>query len=292
MKDHMIRGTGFGSQVRFFAASTKATVEEARRIHDTYPLCTAALGRLLTAGAMMGAMGKNDTDIITLRIDGDGPIGGITVTADSHAGVKGIIYNNHVELPLRADNHLDVGRGVGKGTLSVIKDFGMKDPYVGQTLLHSGEIAEDLTYYFAESEQIPTSVALGVLVDTDCSVKQAGGFIIQMMPFASDETVSIVEKNLSQFGSVTNSFENGNSVLEMIKSIIPDAEIESDIPVKYFCNCSRDRVRRALESLGNKELQSMIDDGESVNLHCDFCNKDYLFTIDEIIDIKKTLNLQ
>ena len=285
MSDTMIRGTAFGKEVRFFAADTRETVEEARRIHDTWPLCTAALGRLLTAAAMMGTMGKNEDDVITLKIEGDGPVGSITATADHNAGVKGIIYNNHIELPLKTNGHLDVGGGVGRGMISVIKDFGMKEPYVGQTALYSGEIAEDLTYYYAESEQIPTSVALGVLVDRDLSVKQAGGFIIQMMPFASEETIAAVEKKLSEFGSVTDEFEKGKSVTEMMESLLSDMEIEEMIPVSYSCNCSRARVRKALVSIGRDELEKLYDEGEPVNLHCDFCGKDYLFDHEEIGEI-------
>lgn len=285
MSDTMIRGTAFGKEVRFFAADTRETVEEARRIHDTWPLCTAALGRLLTAAAMMGTMGKNEDDVITLKIEGDGPVGSITATAGHNAGVKGIIYNNHIELPLKTNGHLDVGGGVGRGMISVIKDFGMKEPYVGQTALYSGEIAEDLTYYYAESEQIPTSVALGVLVDRDLSVKQAGGFIIQMMPFASEETIAAVEKKLSEFGSVTDEFEKGKSVTEMMESLLSDMEIEEMIPVSYSCNCSRERVRKALVSIGRDELEKLYDEGEPVNLHCDFCGKDYLFDHEEIGEI-------
>ncbi len=285
MSDTMIRGTAFGKEVRFFAADTRETVEEARRIHDTWPLCTAALGRLLTAAAMMGTMGKNEDDVITLKIEGDGPVGNITATAGHNAGVKGIIYNNHIELPLKTNGHLDVGGGVGRGMISVIKDFGMKEPYVGQTALYSGEIAEDLTYYYAESEQIPTSVALGVLVDRDLSVKQAGGFIIQMMPFASEETIAAVEKKISEFGSVTDEFEKGKSVTEMMESLLSDMEIEETIPVSYSCNCSRERVRKALVSIGRDELEKLYDEGEPVNLHCDFCGKDYLFDHEEIGEI-------
>lgn len=282
MKDEMIRGTAFGDQIRFFAAYTKDTVEEARQIHDLSPLCTAALGRLLTAGLMMGAMGKDESDIITLKIDGDGPVKSLTVTADPNGNVKGLVYNNHVELPLRDDGHLDVGRGIGSGMLSVIRDMGMKEPYVGQTLLHSGEIAEDLTYYFAESEQIPTSVALGVLIDRDRSVKHSGGFIIQVMPFASDETLSLIEKKLSSFSSVTQGLEQGKSMEDIMNELLDDVSVEDRMPVRYYCNCSIERVTKALISLGNKELQAMIDDGEPVRLHCDFCEKDYEFTIEEL----------
>ncbi|MCR5209757.1 MAG: Hsp33 family molecular chaperone HslO [Lachnospiraceae bacterium] len=285
MSDYMIRGTAFSGEVRFFAADTKETVEEARRIHNTSPLCTAALGRLLTAGAMMGTMGKSESDIVTLKIDGDGPVKSITVTADINANVKGLIYNNNVELPLRADKHLDVGSGIGKGMLSVIKDLGLKDPYVGQTALRTGEIAEDLTYYFAESEQVPTSVALGVLIDRDMTVKAAGGFIIQLMPFASEETITSIEKKLSEFDSVTNRLDAGEDPEQIMRQLLGDIYVEENININYRCNCSRDRVKKALVSLGRKELQTMIDDDKNVNLHCDFCNKDYEFTVDELKEI-------
>ena len=288
MNDYIIRGMAAGNEIRFVAAYSRETVEKAREIHNTSPVCSAALGRLLTGGALMGAMCKNDTDVLTLKVNGDGPAKAITVTVDAKLNVKGIIYNNQIDLPLKADGHLDVGGAVGRGTLTVIRDEGIGDPYVGQTALVSGEIGEDLTYYFADSEQIPTSVGLGVLVDRDLSVKHAGGFIIQLLPFASEETITKLENSLAAISSVTNYFNDGLTPEEMMESIIgkdvfgDSIHIEDSRKTQYSCNCSRERVTKALISIGKKELKSMIDDGEPVNLHCDFCNTDYEFSIDEI----------
>ena len=282
MKDQILQGLAFGNEVRFFAAYTRETVNTAQQIHHSYPVCTAALGRLLTGGAMMGAMCKNEDDLVTLKIDGDGPIKQATVTADAHGNVKGLLYDPAVELPLKANGHLDVGSAIGAGTLCVIKDLGLKEPYVGQTSLVSGEIGEDLTYYFASSEQVPTSVGLGVLVDTDLSVKHAGGFIIQLLPFASEDTISALEQALGKVHSVTDYFLQGKTPEEMMREILGEIEVEAVRPVQYHCNCNRERVTKALISLGRKELDEMIADGQPVTLHCDFCNKDYTFTIDEL----------
>ncbi|MBO6298550.1 MAG: Hsp33 family molecular chaperone HslO [Lachnospiraceae bacterium] len=282
MNDQILQGLAFGNEVRFLAAYTKETVNKAQQIHHTYPVCTAALGRLLTGAAMMGAMCKNEEDLITLKIDGDGPIRQAAVTADAHGNVKGLLYDPAVELPLKANGHLDVGTAIGHGTLCVIKDLGLKEPYVGQTSLVSGEIGEDLTYYFASSEQVPTSVGLGVLVDTDLSVKHAGGFIIQLLPFASEDTISALEQALGKVRSVTDYFVQGKTPEEMMRDILGEIEIEAVRPVQYHCNCDRERVTKALISLGRKELDEMIADDRPVTLHCDFCNKDYTFSVDEL----------
>ena len=282
MNDQILQGLAFGNEVRFLAAYTKETVNKAQQIHHSYPVCTAALGRLLTGAAMMGAMCKNEEDLITLKIDGDGPIRQAAVTADAHGNVKGLLYDPAVELPLKANGHLDVGTAIGHGTLCVIKDLGLKEPYVGQTSLVSGEIGEDLTYYFASSEQVPTSVGLGVLVDTDLSVKHAGGFIIQLLPFASEDTISALEQALGKVRSVTDYFLQGKTPEEMMRDILGEIEIEAVRPVQYHCNCDRERVTKALISLGRKELDEMIADDRPVTLHCDFCNKDYTFSVDEL----------
>lgn len=282
MNDQILQGLAFGNEVRFLAAYTKETVNKAQQIHHTYPVCTAALGRLLTGAAMMGAMCKNEEDLITLKIDGDGPIRQAAVTADAHGNVKGLLYDPAVELPLKANGHLDVGTAIGHGILCVIKDLGLKEPYVGQTSLVSGEIGEDLTYYFASSEQVPTSVGLGVLVDTDLSVKHAGGFIIQLLPFASEDTISALEQALGKVRSVTDYFLQGKTPEEMMRDILGEIEIEAVRPVQYHCNCDRERVTKALISLGRKELDEMIADDRPVTLHCDFCNKDYTFSVDEL----------
>ncbi len=288
MNDYLISGMAAGNEMRFFAAYTRETVNKAHEIHDTSPVASAALGRLLTGGALMGAMCKNEGDVLTLKIDGDGPARSITVTADASSNVKGLMYNTNIDLPLKSNGHLDVGGAVGRGNLTIIRDEGAGEPYVGTTALVTGEIGEDLTYYFAESEQIPTSVGLGVLVDKDLSIKHAGGFIIQLLPFASDETITKLENSLANISSVTDFFNRGLTPEEMIREIIgekvfgQDIVIEETRPVQYHCNCSRERVTKALIAIGKKELKSMIDDGKPVNLHCDFCNSDYEFSVKEI----------
>ena len=282
MSDRLIHGLSGNKELRFVAAYTRDTVEEARRIHNTSPLCSAALGRLLTAGAMMGSMCKSEEDLITLKIDGDGPIRQITVSADPQANVKGLMYDPSVELPLKANGHLDVGGGIGSGMLTVMKDLGLKEPYTGQTPLTSGEIGDDLTYYFAVSEQTPSAVGLGVLVDTDGSIKHAGGFIIQLMPFASEETISMLEKTLAGMSSVTDHFAAGETPEELMRGLLGDIEVEGELTPRYHCNCNRERVTKALISLGRDELDAMIAEGKPVTLHCDFCNKDYTFETDEI----------
>mgnify|MGYP001139279699 CR=1 FL=1 len=226
MNDYIIRGTAANDQVRFFAAYTKDVVETARQKHNTSPVATAALGRLLTAGAMMGSMCKNDSDVITLQIQCSGPIGGLTVTADSKANVKGYVNNPDVMLPPSKEGKLDVGKALDLGVLTVIKDIGLKEPYSGQTHLVSGEIAEDLTYYFAASEQIPTSVALGVLMNKDNTVRQAGGFIIQMMPFAKEETISQIEENLKNITSVTDHLKKGETPEQILEILLGNLGLE------------------------------------------------------------------
>lgn len=295
MSDCIIKGIALGNEVRFFAAYTTDIAEKARQIHNTSPICTAALGRLLTAGAMMGSMSKNDSDIITLRITGNGPAKGLTVTSDSHANVKGIVYEPIVDLPPNLEGHLNVGDAIGDGILYVIKDIGLKDPYVGQVPLVTSEIAEDLTYYFATSEQIPTSVGLGVLMNHDNTVDKAGGFIIQLMPFASEETIKKIEDGLAGFKSVTSflssafhdrSKSEDEILTDMMRSILgDDVHVEDKMPTEYKCNCSRERVTKALISVGRKEIENMINDGEPINMHCEFCNTDYKFSIEELKEL-------
>ena len=243
MNDMIIRGMAAENQVRFFAAYTKEVVETARTIHNTTPVATAALGRLLTAGSIMGSMCKNDTDVLTLQIQCSGPIKGLTVTANAKAEVKGYVNNPNVDLPLSAKGKLDVGKALDLGVLSVIKDIGMKEPYVGQTNLVTGEIAEDLTYYFATSEQIPTSVALGVLVDRDLSVRHAGGFIIQLMPFATEELITDLENRLKDFSSITSLMDQGMTPEDMMHKLFDgyDIELTDSIVPRYQCNGRRNK---------------------------------------------------
>lgn len=284
MSDYIIRGTAAENQVRFFACQTTDLVEYARGVHNTSPVCSAALGRLLTAGAMMGSMCKNDTDMITLKIQCNGPIEGLLVTADAKANVKGYVYNNDVILPPNAKGKLDVAKALDLGVLTVIKDMGLKEPYVGQTHLVSGEIAEDLTYYFATSEQIPTSVALGVLMEKNNTVKQAGGFIIQLMPFATEEIISFLEDKLKSFTSITEKMDKGMSPEDIIREIFQgyDVVINDTIPTNFKCNCSKERVSKALLSVGKKDLQEMIDDNKPIEVNCHFCNHNYNFEVDEL----------
>ncbi|MDO4169602.1 MAG: Hsp33 family molecular chaperone HslO [Lachnospiraceae bacterium] len=288
MEDYIIRGTAANNQIRFFAAYTKEVVETARQAHNTSPVATAALGRLLTAGAMMGSMCKNDSDILTLKIQCQGPIGGLMVTADSHANVKGYVNNPNVMLPIRADGKLDVGGALDLGVLSVIKDIGLKDPYVGQTHLVSGEIAEDLTYYFATSEQVPSSVALGVLMEKNNTVKHAGGFIIQLMPFAEEEVISRLEQKIKEFTSVTTELSQGKTPEMIMEDLLGDfgVTVYDKVPTQFACNCSKERVEKAVISVGEKELKDMINDGKPIEVNCHFCNTNYEFTVE---DLKKML---
>jgi molecular chaperone Hsp33 len=282
MKDYIIRGTAANNSIRVFAATTKEMVEHARQVHNTTPVATAALGRLMTAGAMMGAMLKGDKDILTLQIKGNGPIGGIVVTVDSKSNVKGYVYNPYVDIPLKSNKKLDVSSALGIGILNIIKDIGLKDPYIGQTHLVSGEIAEDLTYYFANSEQKPSSVALGVLIDRDYTVKQSGGFIIQLMPDIDEETIKQLEDNLSKMPPITTLLDEGKTPEDIINIVLGSmgVQILDTIDTKFHCNCSRERVEKALISVGRKDIQEMIDEGKPVELNCHFCNKKYEVTID------------
>lgn len=288
MKDYIVRATAGDGQVRAFAATTGNLVEEARRRHNTSPVATAALGRLLTAGAMMGSMMKNDTDVLTLQIKGDGPLGGITVTADAKANVKGFVENPDAMLPPK-NGKLDVGGAVGIGLLNVIKDMGMKEPYVGQTILQTSEIAEDLTYYFATSEQVPSSVGLGVLMNKGNTVHCAGGFIVQVMPFVTDEVLSRLEENIQKISSVTQMLDDGHTPEQMLERVLEglDIEITDTIPANFSCNCSHERIEKAIISIGKKDIQSMIDEGKEVEVKCHFCNTAYKFSVEELKEILK-----
>ena len=289
MSDYLVRATAADAQVRAFAVTARDTVEKARTAHDTSPVMTAALGRLLCAGAMMGSMMKGDADILTLQVQGDGPAGGLTVTADSKGRVKGYAANPQVILPPNSQGKLDVGGAVGAGSLRVIKDLGLKEPYVGQTQLQTGEIAEDLTYYFAASEQVPSSVGLGVLMEKNNTVKQAGGFIVQLMPFAEGNVIEKLEANLSRIHSVTKLLEDGNSPEQILGILLEgmDMEILSDMPVEFYCNCSRERVAKALYSIGKKEMDEMIKDGEPIEVKCHFCNTAYQFSVEDLVQIRQ-----
>ncbi len=284
MTDYIVRATAANAQIRAFACTTKNMVETARQAHNTSPVMTAALGRLLSAGAMMGTMLKSEKDLLTLQIRGDGPAKGLTVTADSKGNVKGYAIVPDVILPANAIGKLDVAGALGAGYLSVIKDMGLKEPYVGQTQLQTGEIAEDLTYYFATSEQVPSSVGLGVLMERDNTVKQAGGFVLQLMPFTEDEVISRLEENLSKVASVTSMLEAGKSPEEILEILLEgfDIEYNETSETHFSCNCSKARVEKALISIGKSEIKEMIDDGETIEVKCHFCNKGYHFTVEDL----------
>ena len=289
MSDYIVRATAANSQVRAFAATTRDVVETARAAHETSPVATAALGRLLTAGAMMGSMMKNDKDVLTIKIQCDGPIKGLTVTADVHGNVKGFVEEPMVILPASEKGKLDVAKALGLGVLSVIKDMGLKEPYVGDTILTTSEIAEDLTYYFATSEQVPSSVGLGVLMEKDNTVKQAGGFIIQVMPFVEDAVLDKLEANIAKLEPVTSMLDKGMTPEQILETVLEgmDVEFTDTMPTKFQCSCSKERVEKALISIGRKDIQEMIDDGKEIEMHCHFCNTSYQFTVEELKEILK-----
>jgi len=286
VSDYIVRAIAGNSQIRAFAAVTTNLVEEARVRHETSPVATAALGRLLTAGAMMGSMMKNDDDVLTLLIKCGGKIGGVTVTADSQGHVKGYVNNPHVMLPPK-NGKLDVGGALGPGFIQVIKDMGLKEPYSGQTVLQTGEIGDDLSYYFATSEQVPSSVGLGVLMTLDNHVKAAGGFIIQVMPFITESILQKLEQNIQNITTVTEILEENARAEVMLKKVLDglDVEITDIIPAAFYCNCSKERIEKAIISVGEDEIKSMIADGETVEVMCHFCNTAYYYTVEALQEI-------
>lgn len=286
MSDYIVRATAADSQIRAFAAYTKDVTEEARRRHNTSPVATVALGQLMTAGTMMGAMMKNDNDILTLQIRCDGPLGGITVTTDNQGNVKGYVFNPDAVTESK-NGKINVADALDLGILNVIKDMGLKEPYVGQTILETSEIAQDLTYYYMNSEQIPSSVGLGVLMEKDNTVKCAGGFIIQLMPYAEDKVIDQLEENLKSVTSVVDLLEEGLTPEQILEKLLGNLglEITDTLPTQFYCNCSKERVEKAVVSLGRDEIQAMIDDGEDIEVKCHFCNSAYKYTLDELKDI-------
>ncbi len=284
MTDYLIRATAADAQVRAFAVTSRDLVEEARDRHDLSPVVTAALGRLMTGACLMGSMLKGEKDVLTLQISGDGPVGGMTVTADSRGNVKGYANRPQAMMPPNAQGKLDVGGVIGAGYLHVIKDMGMKDPYASRVALQTGEIADDLTYYFAASEQVPSCVALGILMERNNTVKQAGGFIIQLMPFAQEEVIRKLEENVAGLQSVTTLLEEGNTPEQILSLLLGDMglEITEKTPVRFWCGCSKERVEKVLYSLKKEDLQEMAEEGKDVELHCHFCNTNYVFTADEL----------
>ena len=290
---YILRGTSKNHGIRIFAADTTSMVEEARRLHNTSPVASAALGRALTASSIMGIMMKGDNDKLTLSINGKGPLGTIVCVADSKGTVKGYVSNPLVDIPSRADGKLDVGSAVGiNGLVTIIKDMGMKEPYTGQYPLVNGEIAEDLTAYYAYSEQQPSAIALGVLVDVDYSIKAAGGFIVQLMPEAEEKDIDILEKNLSQITSVSHLIDEGKTPEDLINLVLKDLEpmVYEKIPVSYKCDCSRERIEKALISIGKKDLDEIIKEDKLAEISCHFCNTVYHFNEAELIDLRKSLD--
>lgn len=283
--DCIVRGNSIDGSVRVFAAVTTDLANEAFRIHRTFPTATAALGRTLTAAAIMGAQLKNETDSVTLQFCGDGPIGNIIAVSDSKSLVRGYVTNPYLELPLNKNGKLDVAKAVGSGYLNVVRDLGMKEPYAGQVPIVSGEIAEDITYYYAKSEQVPTAVGLGVLVDKDHSVLCSGGFMIQLMPEATEETAVRLEEIIKGLPSVTEMIQSGMTAEDMFFRITDGFDMlmeNKTVAPSYKCKCSRERMERALISIGREELQSIIDEQGEAELCCQFCDRKYTFSGEEL----------
>lgn len=287
MGDYIVRAMAAGQQIRAFAITSKELVEKAREAHNTSPVATAALGRLLSAGAMMGVMMKGEKDVLTLQMKGSGPLGGNTVTADSKGNVKGYVDNPNVILPPNKDGKLDVGGAIGVGILNVIKDLGLKEPYNGSVELKTGEIGDDLTYYFAASEQVPSAVGLGVLMNKDNTVKQAGGFIIQLMPFIDDAVVDKLEAKLAGVKSVTAMLDGGYTPEMILEELLGEfgLEITDTMPAQFYCNCDRARVEKALIGAGRAALNEMVQDGKTIEVNCHFCNEKYEFTVEDLKEL-------
>ena len=296
MSDYILRGTAAADSIRIFAMTSKEMVQKAHDAHNTTNVATAALGRLLTGGAIMGSMLKNTADVLTIQVGCSGPIKGLTVTANPSTlaggrekiNVKGYCINPNVDLPLRQDGKLDVGGALGAGILTVIKDMGLKEPFSGQTELVTGEIAEDLTYYFATSEQTPTAVALGVLMENEGGiVKCAGGLIVQLLPFAEEEVIAKLEDKISHMEPVTAMLNRGMTPEDICNELFGDMDlrINERVEAEFKCDCSKERVSKAILSIDRKEIVSMIEDGKPVEVNCHFCNTSYNFSVDELKDI-------
>lgn len=285
MKDYLIRGIDKLGRIRVFIATTTGLVEEARRIHNTSPTATAALGRSLTASVLMGTMMKNDEDTLTFKISGNGPGGNILVVAKNNGNIKGEIINPGIDIPSREDGKLDVAGLVGKeGTMTIIVDLGLKEPYVGMSKLVSGEIAEDLAYYYAYSEQQPSVVSLGVLVDKDLSVKAAGGYIIQLLAGSTEEDIVAIEEILKDIKPISSLIDQGLSPEEILNSTFKDFEMQilEKKEIEYKCDCSRKKIRKVIKSLGKKEIEDMINEDHGAEVVCHFCNTKYVFDEEDL----------
>lgn len=288
MSDYMVRATAAEGQIRIFAVTAKDLVESAKNHHNTSPVMTAALGRLLMGGVMMGAMMKGEKDLLTIQIQCSGPAKGLMVTSDAKGHVKGYPFVNDVILPANDKGKLDVGHALDLGVMSVIKDMGMKEPYVGQVALQTGEIGDDLTYYFATSEQIPSSVGLGVLMNKDNTVRAAGGFILQLMPFAKEELIDDIEKKIGALQSVTSLIEDGETPEELLGAVLKGIEFEvtDTLPVEFHCDCSKERILKSLATLPKKDLDDLISGGEGIEVKCQFCNTAYQFETEDLKEIR------
>ncbi|MBQ7794472.1 MAG: Hsp33 family molecular chaperone HslO [Clostridia bacterium] len=285
MSDKLVRGQSIDGAIRVFVAVTTELAERARQIHQSMPVAAAAMGRTLTAVAMMGAQLKNETDSVTVQFAGDGPLGKIVAVTDSDSRVRGYVENPFADLPLNKKGKIDVGGGVGRGRLSIVRDLGMKEPYVGQVPIVTGEIAEDITYYYAKSEQTPTAVGLGVLVDTDYSIKASGGFMIQLMPFATDEVAEKLEKQVRELPSVTDMITSGMTAEDILFRVCDGFSMimeNNAVTPLYECKCSKERMERALISIGREELEKIIEEQGEAELCCQFCDAKYTFDKSEL----------
>ncbi|MFW5438541.1 Hsp33 family molecular chaperone HslO [Paenibacillus apiarius] len=284
-QDKLIRGMALGGKVRIFAVRTTQLVDELQRRHGTYPTATAALGRTVTAAAMMGAMLKGE-EKLTVQVKGDGPIGQIVADANAHGEVRGYVTHPQVHLASNAQGKLDVAGAVGRdGFIHVIKDLGLKEPYRGSSPIISGELGEDFTYYFATSEQTPSAVGLGVLVDADSSVLHAGGFIIQLLPGLTDEEINKIEQSLSVLPPITALLDQGLELEELVTWIVDDVQVMDSMPIIFRCQCSRERVEKTLISLGTDELNAIIEEDKKAEIVCHFCNEAYHFNHDELVKL-------
>lgn len=294
VNDYVVRATAANNSIRALAAVTTGIAGEAADLHGLSPVASAALGRTLTAAVLMSGLLKGEKDTITIQIKGNGPLGGIIVVCDSRANVRGYVHNPHVDLPLNEAGKFDVAAAVGRdGYLNVIKDLGLKEPYIGNVKLVSGEIAEDVAYYFASSEQVPSAVSLGVLIDTDCSVLCAGGFLIQLLPDAEAEVIDFLEARLRSVPPVSGMLQEGKSPEQILEMLLGERglEIVDKYPCSYKCTCSRERMEKGLISLGKDEILDMAKEQHGAELTCHFCNKKYHFSEDELqrlADQKKT----
>lgn len=290
MKDYIVRATAANNTIRAFAAVTSQMVQEAHNIHDTSGVASAALGRTMTAAVLMSQMLKGDNDILTIQIKADGPLGGIVVIADSKANIRGYVSNPHVYIPLNSNGKLDVSSAVGKnGYLNVIKDLGMKSPYIGYVDLTSGEIGEDIAYYYAFSEQVPSIVSLGVQIAPDESVINSGGYIIQLMPGADDGIIDFLENKAKSIPSITQLLSEGKTPEDILELFLgeKDLVINDKTQTSYTCNCSKERMERNLISLGKKEIMEIVEEQHEAELQCHFCNTKYFFTEDELLRLLK-----